>query len=180
MTCYNASAIMMTSKYEIEQKYKIDSPIYIRRLLKILGARILNQGFELNEFWDQGRLLRRHKSVLRLRKTDLRSSLAYKSDTLRHRYTKRIEHETAVDYPQTREILRPLNFRCWRRYKKFRETYRLRSALITLDKLPGSRWYLEIEGSPAAIRRIASKLELPPSRQVKKSYLEILFPKDFR
>jgi len=162
--------------FEIEQKYRVKNPAGMRRRLIALGARKLGGGIEHNEIYDLLGMLRAKKRILRLRKSGGKARLTLKGPKVQTRYyARRLEIETAVDFFETREILRELGFRVVAKYSKHREVFRLRSCEVVLDRVPGFGWFLEIEGNPRKIREVAAKLAVGPADMEKKSYLAMIF-----
>ena len=166
----------MHERFEIEQKYRISKPENLRRRLRALGARRFRTGLEHNEFFDwQGRL-RRKRLALRLRRFGGSSGvLTLKGPRRRSRFTKRLELETKVHYDAARSILAQLGFRSWARYTKRREAYAIGQGVVTLDRIAGRGWFLEIEGRPRAIERLERNLGLRPLNREERSYMEMLF-----
>ncbi len=165
-------------RYEIEQKFRVRSPRPVRTRLLKLGAVKLRAGRQDNHYYDFRGELKSRRMILRLRRTETTACLTLKGPRVRARYTKRPEFETPVDFCQAREILAGLGYAVFRRYRKHREEYRYRGCVVTLDRIPGGRWFLEIEGAEKRIGRIADALELKPSDREERSYLAILFPRD--
>lgn len=161
---------------EIEQKYKLKSPSKTRVLLRKLGARKIAAGVEENEFYDRGALLKRQKVALRLRRFGKGpATLTLKGPKVRSRFTKRMEIETPVDYAAAKALLAFLGFCRMRQYSKKRELYRCGQAMVTLDRLKGFGWFLEIEGRVQEIRRLEAKLRLDRTDREERSYLHMLF-----
>ncbi len=65
--------------------------------------------------------------------------------------------------------LRSLGFRPGFRYEKFRTTFRLPSLRLDLDETPVGT-YLEIEGTPASIDRVARALGFSPRDYIRTTY----------
>ena len=164
-------------RYEIEQKYRVRDAAGMRKRLKALGARCVRQGKEWNEFWDRGKELSGQKKVLRLRRLGSKAWLTLKGRRIPGRYTRRLELETEVRYPETRAILRTLGYKKMRQYTKRREEYQLSSCLITLDFVSRFGWFLEIEASQSkAIQRMARLLKLGEKDREERSYLILTAP----
>jgi len=164
--------------YEIEQKYSIHNPAAIRRSLKKLGAKKIGGGMESNEIFDINGILRRKKILFRLRRYGgRRASLTVKGPRLKHRYTKRLEIEMPVDYGKAKVILKILGYGVRATYSKKREEYNLLSCTVVVDHLSRLGWFVEIEGKPKAIGRVAKLLDLPSSARESRSYLSLLYGK---
>lgn len=161
---------------EIEQKYRISNPVFIRQRLLQVGARRIKSGSERNELFDLNNNLRKRKSLLRLRCWGKRDAwLTFKGPRLRGRFKRRLELETMVDYARAKLILQYLGFKVVARYEKRREAFKLSSCVVALDYLfPRHGWFLEIEGSSRNIRRVAKRLGLQKVDQEERSYLELL------
>lgn len=82
----------------------------------------------------------------------------------------RVELETQVTSPEMlAEILLSLGFNARFRYEKFREVWTLHGTAICLDETPMGR-FVEIEGSEAAIHRVARLLNLSAADFLTASY----------
>jgi adenylate cyclase class 2 len=65
-----------------------------------------------------------------------------------------------------------VGFRPGFRYEKFRTSFRLPGLHLDLDETPVGR-FLEIEGAPAPIDRIASALGFSPRDYIRSTYAEL-------
>ncbi len=96
------------------------------------------------------------------------------------RYKVREEIEAGVADPeQLRAILEALGLRGWFRYEKFRTHYRLPTSFrwasgleVVLDETPIGN-FVELEGLPEAIDRLAGLLGYKPGDYITKSYLAL-------
>ena len=114
-------------------------------------------------------------TVLRLRQ-DARARLTYKDgERLQGRYgSSRAEIEVEVsDFARMDAILGKLGFHSIMRYEKYRTTYALFDAEVTLDEMPYGH-FVEIEGDEDAIRRCVEALGLEAARRMPASYV-VLF-----
>ena len=167
--------------YETEQKYRLASPVRMRALLKRLGARKIASGTEYNELYDLEGRLRLKGGVLRLRHHGKKEGkLTLKGPRLGGKYKKRLELETKVEAGAMRAILESLGFVHTIAYRKTREEYVLGKALVTLDRLAGRGWFMEIEAAPSVIRQTEKKLGLTPDLYEDRTYLEILYGSGWR
>lgn len=143
----------------------------MRRRLRALGARKIKTEQELNEMLDDRGALRRSGRGLRLRRAGGTSAeLTYKGPVSGGTFKKRVEIELAVDYAAMKAILSALGYRTALRYEKVRETYRLAGALVTVDKLLGVGYFLEIEGPHKTIRTLERRLGLGPADRESRTY----------
>ncbi len=161
---------------EVELKYPVADFASVRAALVGAGAERLGLVFERNDVFDsddQGRL-REAGILLRLRlmipqptATEqvedrggvLTLKLPPPQDAPRG-FKVRREIETRVDDVRAlRDILIGLGYVATLRYEKVRETWRTGRTLVCLDRLPFGR-YVEIEGTPDAIRSLAQRLGL--------------------
>lgn len=103
------------------------------------------------------------------------------SDTAQERrYKVRQEIEVGVAEPeQLRLILEALGLRGWFRYEKYRTSYQLPASFrwaaglqVELDETPIGV-FVELEGPPRAIDRVASQLGYAPADYITKSYLAL-------
>ncbi len=110
-------------------------------------------------------------TVLRLRQ-DSRARLTYKDgEKLHGEYgSSRFEAEVTVSDLDTMDIiLGKLGFYSVMTYEKYRTTYQLEGAEVTLDEMPyGS--FVEIEGEQDAIKRCVEALGLDGARRMYASY----------
>ncbi len=161
---------------EVELKYPVADFAPVRAALIGGGAQCLGLVFERNEVFDsgdQGRL-REAGILLRLRLMISQPTLAGQAEdsggvlTLKlppppdapQGFKVRREIETRVDDVRSlRDILIGLGYAATLRYEKVRETWRIGRAVVCLDRLPFGR-YVEIEGTPDAIRTVAESLGL--------------------
>jgi len=159
--------------------------------------------FERNTLFDtpQGGLAK-HGQLLRVRRVTPASSprrasraahvpavLTYKGPAVRPnpadsaqggRYKVRQEFEAGVaDLEQLRLILEALGLRGWFRYEKYRTSYQLPRTFrwaaglqVELDETPIGE-FLELEGPPSAIDRMAKLLGYSRSDYITKSYLAL-------
>ncbi len=164
----------MPAPTETEVKLRVASPDAARERLVGLGAVLVRERhFEDNVlFDDRGGTLRESGTVLRLRQTPLGGVLTFKGPREEEGGIKsREERETAVEAPeQVRAILRNLGYRPVFRYQKYRETWAYRGQEIDVDETPIGA-FLEIEGDPDGIRRVAGELGFQPADFVAESYV---------
>lgn len=115
-------------------------------------------------------LLRRQRSVLRVRMEGGRSLLTYKGPVQPSPMKLREERETVVADGETMlYILERLGFKPWFRYQKYREEFGCQDAIIALDETPIGT-FVEIEGSEAAIHAAAAALGRRPDDYLVDSY----------
>lgn len=175
MTFDSTENYFPVKRFEIEQKFKLKNLSLVRRRLKRLGAKKKKSFVEHNEFYDYRGLLRRKKSILRLRRKGANGGwLAFKGPRLKAKYTKRVEIEMPVDWERAKAILLLTGFRKVFQYSKFREEFNVSSCLVTLDRLPKFGWFLEIEANARNIHRLVKKLGLENRDREERSYLELL------
>ncbi len=170
----------MRHKFEVEQKYRVNNPLALRRAILKAGARAVGRGIESNELYDFKKSLRKRRSILRLRLSHFGGLLTFKGPCLKSAFKKRVEMETAVDYNAARAILKLAGFRVVAKYKKKREEFRLGSAHITLDYLSGFGWFAEIEAAPGQILRVQKKIGLASKDREDRSYLQMIYGKNWR
>ena len=110
-------------------------------------------------------------TVLRLRQ-DTRARLTYKDgEKLLGKFgSSRFEAEVEVsDYESMATILDKLGFHAVMGYEKYRTTYQLDDAEVTLDEMPYGN-FVEIEGEQEAIGRVLDTLQLDDARRMTGSY----------
>lgn len=149
---------------EIEIKLPLENIADLRRDLCSRGFRIVAPRFhELNLVFDTaaGDLARRGR-LLRLRQAGHHSVLTAKSPVATDRdhagYKVRNEIEVQVsDYSATRSILENSGFGVVFSYEKYREILENAGIHVMLDETPVGN-FMEIEGNPSAIDRLAAEL----------------------
>jgi adenylate cyclase class 2 len=165
-----------TTRYEIEVKLPVSDLAALRERLRARQAReITSSHHESNDIYDEGDgILRKSGRLLRLRRTDHGATLTYKGPARFEEGARtREERETAVSDPNEMErILGALGFERRFRYEKRREEWFLEECVIALDETPIGT-FAEVEGDPAAIRRVLQHLELDPSETLPYSYAEL-------
>lgn len=165
---------------ETEIKLRIEDPAGLRRRLEELGFQEkIARSFEDNWVFDfERQTLRQARSLLRLRRWGRRYRVTFKGpaqDGARHKVREEIETEVQ-DGEALREILRRLGLHEAFRYQKWRTEFS--SPLDTgghalFDETPIGV-FLELEGEPGWIDRIAQRLGFAPSDYILKSY-SVLF-----
>jgi len=164
---------------EVEVKLPCDDLDEVRHRLRDLGASLKSVlHFESNDLFDdaEGRL-RSSGRALRLRREGEAGGdgiLTYKGVARFSEGIKtREEREVHVSNPEEAEaILLALGFVRAFRYEKRREEWTLEECSIALDETPIGT-FVEIEGSPIAIRRCVSALELDFSRAIPYTYARL-------
>lgn len=160
---------------EVEVKIAAESRAAVRRRILALGARqVRRRTFEDNRIYDDAqRSLRKRGRVLRVRSAGGIHTLTFKKkpdEPDSRRYKIRIEHETRIESPeQANRILADLGYQQTYRYQKYRETFRFRGVLIEIDETPIGV-FLELEGAPAHIDRVAALLGHGPADYIRRNY----------
>lgn len=161
---------------EIEVKVAVeDLEPYVRLAEKLGLERLHGRHFEANTLFDfPGRPLAISGCLLRVRETEGGGLLTFKGKVQQHeRYKVRPEEETLCDSgPKMRSILESIGLRPIFRYEKYREEYQAPDAHLCLDELPFG-CFLELEGTPEGIERLAEGLELDPKTFLRRSYADL-------
>ena len=166
---------VLQDSLEREQKYRVREVEPLRRRLLSLGAEVHASGFERNELFDFDGRLRKQGHKLRLRRHGSKlAMLTLKGPRLGGRQKTRMEVETPVHYEPTKRILELVGFRIKETYSKIREEYRLDGCAVSLDHIPNTGWFAEIEGAPGKIRDIARKLGLRSADRETRSYRKLI------
>ncbi len=169
---------MDPSNREVEIKLRFESPERARALLGRLGARERRpRAFEDNAVYDDGaKTLKRSGRLLRLRRAGDSTLLTYKErpdDATGSRHKVRDEIETPVrDFAAMHEILTRLGYRTVYRYQKYRASYELDGVEVSLDETPLG-CFVELEGAPEAIDRVAVRLGCGPESYITLTYREL-------
>jgi adenylate cyclase class 2 len=133
---------------EIEKKYILDKKKIVELTAKLgdLGAVFAYETFEEN-YLHRGGLLDLRPAVLRLRKTEKRTTLTYKEKLPNDSaFKQQIEFETDVtDVEAMENIIERLGYKLSVVYEKHRKSWHLGSVEVVLDELPFG-YYMEIEG----------------------------------
>ena len=147
---------------ETEKKYRLNEKQFtkIAKRLKKIGAIFEGETFEEN-YLHRGGVLDGRDAVLRLRKTDEKTTLTYKESLPSDGDVKhKTEFETEVsDVEAMEEIIRTLGYRLSVVYEKRRRTWQLGSVEVVLDELPFGL-FMEIEGTKRAITHAERKLDI--------------------
>ena len=159
---------------ETEIKLRIEDLRAVRTRLRDLGFRIIRRRiFESNVIFDQpGNPLRIAGSLLRLREAGSVCTLTYKGKSMPGKHKVREELETTVGAAEElRLILERLGYQKVFRYDKYRTEFATdkKEGVVVLDETPIGN-YMEIEGSPASIDRVAKRLGFQSSKYITESY----------
>lgn len=167
---------MALSSRETEIKLAFPSPASAHDRLTGVGSRLIaGRVFEDNRLYDRPEgSLRRVGLVLRLRRVDGRCLLTLKSPVEGdHRYKVRQEEQTDVgDAEVAHRILTGLGFVVAWRYQKYRTTFRIDAVEATVDETPIGCW-VELEGEPSAIDRVAARLGFGPDDYIRGTYYDL-------
>ncbi|MBZ5638931.1 MAG: class IV adenylate cyclase [Acidobacteriia bacterium] len=161
---------------ETEVKLRFASPAEAAARLLSIGARPERERqLEDNVLYDlRGDPLRSAGCLLRLRRSGGRAILTYKAPVPgEHRHKVRVEHETVVGDPDaTARILEGLGLAPRYRYQKYRTTFALEGLEIALDETPIG-CFVELEGEPDAIDRVAASLGYSESQYILATYRQL-------
>ncbi len=163
---------------ETEVKFRVTDLGTLRSELIARGA-IVTQSRHLERntvFDDAGGSLQSRGMLLRLRDAlDIQLTLKTPVSGVQHdgQHKTRVEHEIVVsDHDAAVAILTTLGFRPWWRYEKYRESFRLGQAIVSLDHTPIGD-FVEIEAPPQAIRPLAEQLGLDWSARIVQTYRDL-------
>jgi adenylate cyclase class 2 len=177
---------------EIEVKLRVADIHATARAIKALGAVSHGRVFEQNTLYDTPRSdLRRRGWLLRVRMETsakhgaslgrMRRVLLTSKAPRRQahgtrkspRYKERAEREVVADpsraWPAS---LAALGFKPSFRYEKYRTSFRLRGLHMDLDETPVGE-FLELEGQPRAIDRVARALGYTPADYIRGTYWDV-------
>lgn len=166
--------------HEIEVKIRIDraEPV-VAKLEEAGAARVRARELEDNRLYDRdGGALAAAGRLLRLRRVGGRAVLTAKAPVPAGAagaadFKVRREEETEVpDADAMARVLDAAGFDLLWRYQKYRTTWRLDGALVTLDELPGAL-FVEIEGEPDRIDAVAARLGYGRTDYETRSYREL-------
>src|SRR5437660_7466164 len=162
----------MSATLEREIKLRFDSPEAARAAVIEAGAtpvrgRRLQEDCLLDTADD---LLRRHRSVLRVRMESGKSLLTFKGPVQPSLMKLREELETVVgDGTLMLRILEELGFHVWFRYQKYREEFALDDVIVAVDETPVGA-FVEIEGGERSIAETVQALGRGPADYLVDSY----------
>lgn len=163
----------MTIQLEQEVKFQLPSIEVGASKLAALGARVeTKRHFESNILYDfPDERLSKRDQALRLRRVGDDAWLTWKGPQRgATRIKQRRELETLVEDADAVEgILEALGMEETFRYEKFRTSYRLDEAVLTLDETPMGA-FMEIEAAPERISELAEKIELDMADAISASY----------
>jgi adenylate cyclase class 2 len=144
---------------EIEKKYRLDKKRLVEIAAKLgeVAAEFKYETFEEN-YLHRGGFLDERNAVLRLRKSDHKTTLTYKEKAgYEGDFKHQIEFETIVsDVDATEAIIEKLGYKLAVVYEKHRKAWLLGKVEVVLDELPFG-YFMEIEGEMDDIRK-AEKL----------------------
>ena len=164
------------SRRETEIKLAFASPEDARRELIRLGAiESRPRVFEDNVVFDlDDRRLVTTDRLLRLRRTGPDAVLTYKGPAeAGRRHKVREEAEVGVaDADEMDRILRGVGFRPGYRYQKYRTAFTLEGVDVALDETSLGT-FVELEGDPDAIDRVAAALGKGPDDYLRATYREL-------
>ena len=163
------------AKYtETELKLYVPDLAAVARRLEEAGAVLkVPRVHEVNlRYDDDGMTLSASRRVLRLRR-DHRVRLTYKDERgepTAGGATTRYEAEVEIsDFETMQVILGKLGYHAYMIYEKYRTTYELDGAEVTLDEMPYGN-FVEIEGDEDAIHRVLEQLKLQDAPRFGEGY----------
>ncbi len=163
------------SNSETEIKLRLRGAAHGRKLLKAHGFRLLKPRVrESNTLFDtaNGRL-KRGGTAMRIRQAGPRATFTYKGVAATGRHKSREELEIEIqDATVFAAILDRLGFEPVFRYEKRRTEYERGGGLAMLDETPIGT-YLELEGSPKWIDRVAAELGFAQQDYITASYASL-------
>jgi adenylate cyclase, class 2 len=180
----------MPTNVETEIKLRVrDMPALVRRLRQI-GARDHGRVFEENTLYDTPAAdFRRHGRLLRVRIETSKSGHRDAKLTSKApappkpasqcrpksapRHKERLEREVALRDPaRAARLFAAMGLRPSFRYEKYRASFRLRGLHLDLDETPCGT-FLELEGRPAAIDRVARALGYSVRDYIRATYWDV-------
>ena len=162
----------MATTLEREIKLRFDDPGSARvAVLGAGGTPVRGRRLQEDCLLDSAdELLRRRRSVLRVRMEAGRNFLTFKGPVQPSVMKLREELETVVgDGTLTLRVLEELGFHVWFRYQKYREEFALDDVMIAIDETPVGT-YVELEGGERGIATTTEALGRRPSDYVLDSY----------
>ncbi|MDA2935968.1 class IV adenylate cyclase [Patescibacteria group bacterium AH-259-L05] len=161
---------------EVELKFKVNNFKSVRPKLRKLGARCMFKGMEHSYFFDTpNNMLNKKDQMLRIKKQD-KYTLTFKGPPYSRdkKYKIKDEYEIVInDIKTAKEILKGLGFVQWLEYRKHREHWKLKDAVVELDILENN-YFVEIEAVKERINELAQLLKLDWNQSTTKNYIQIL------
>lgn len=181
---------------EIEIKLPVTDISRFTRALLDLGATLKGRVFEHNILFDtpdadfrrRGRLLRlriekpaprgklrggRFRALLTSKAPLPKLSQGVSKPKRSSRFKEKLEREVAIRNPQRwRSALGSVGFRPGFRYEKFRTTFDFPGLHAELDETPVGT-FLELEGHPQSIHRVARALGFSPRQYLRSTYWDL-------
>jgi adenylate cyclase class 2 len=161
---------------EIELKFSVTDVGALREAAVALGFQLVTERtFESNTLYDTAdRQLQQRRQILRLRQYGDRCTVTHKRQAENgdgdSRYKTRIETESRIeDYAALAEIFKQLGYGPVFRYEKYRTEWDRNEGHLVIDETPIGVW-AELEGPPAWIDSMLSKLQVSPERRSTESY----------
>jgi len=167
---------------ETEVKVRVDE-----MSLPKIRQRLVELGFQQNSerareenilMDDSSGSLQKAGSALRLRKYGARQILTYKGPRIEDARLKiREEIETEIgDFSSMKKVLEVLGMKVCFEYGKFREKFRRpgngEQLEVCIDETPVG-CFVEIEGTPSSIEKVASDLGWTPDQFINKNYVDL-------
>jgi len=162
---------------EIEIKLAVAEVRGARKLLREAGFAVSRRRvFEVNVVFDTPALaLRQSQRLLRVRQAGRLTTMTYKGEPTVGKHKSREELELSISNGGTMDaILERLGYHPVFRYEKYRTEYRLGrgAGMATLDETPVGV-YLELEGAPAWIDRLAKRMGFGENDYITASYARL-------
>jgi adenylate cyclase class 2 len=166
---------MLLNELEVEVKFWVFDAAQLRNRIRSVGAPGREPVAETNiRFENAGENLLRRRCLLRLRK-GFEVSLTFKSPPEHDLPDFKVHRELEVvvgDFNLMQRILEAIGFHPAQTYEKIRQVFSFGDVQLCLDRLPFGD-FLEIEGEPAAIRRMAERLGLRWEQRIVMNYLQM-------
>jgi adenylate cyclase class 2 len=168
---------MKHSPTETEIKLAVADVRAARKLLRSVGFLVSRRRvFESNVVFDTpGQALRQSSTLLRLRQAGGHFTVTYKGKPTVSKHKSREELELSVANAATMgTIFERLGYSPAFRYEKYRTEYRLerRAGVATLDETPVGT-YVELEGTPTWIDRMARRMGFREQDYITASYARL-------
>ncbi|MFN7925003.1 MAG: class IV adenylate cyclase [Bryobacteraceae bacterium] len=165
---------MNHSGLEVEIKLRVESADGARRRLEVLGFQPRTDRLhETNALWDWPEaLLRGRGELLRVREVGGQAILTYKGKAIAGKHKARPEIEVGLSSAKAfEEVLRRLGLGSTYRYEKFRTEFERPGddGHATVDETPIGV-FLELEGAPEWIDRVAGALGFGANDYITDSY----------
>jgi adenylate cyclase class 2 len=154
----------MKKTFETEAKFRVT----------LNDIKKLNMNF--NFFKQKNVIYTLEKSFLRIRSENNNTFITFKGEKKENKLNVREEIEFIVDtnIDVVKKLFSSIGFKDYFEYEKLRANFSLNNCILSIDKLPNSEIYLEIEGDEKSVLETIDVLGYSEREIISKNYMEVL------